>query len=1793
MKSFYQLFSEHVLRCPDAIAVQDEHESLTYIQLDRRSIQLASYLQSHLITKGSRVALLMNRSVDLVVSMLAVARMGAAYIPLDPTFPAERLIRMLTDSQADLVITKDDFTGIDIERLKQTNQHLDLRQYSAEAFKHEHQFQEVESFANQLAYIIYTSGSTGQPKGVMISHGSLSNFLLSMAKEPGLVQGDLLLSVTTHSFDIFGLEIWLPLITGGQCYLCPDKSVNDAQRLVALIRDLSPALIQATPATWSMLFQAGWTNEEKVKVLCGGDVMPRTLKEHFDRHGCNVWNMYGPTETTIWSTICQLPSGKDISIGKPIDNTQVYVVRDDISLCDTEEPGELCISGMGLAMGYWNNPELTAEKFIDNPFEPGERLYKTGDLAYWDKQGDLMHLGRLDHQVKVQGYRIELGDIEASLDQHLSIESAVVVARKNSTSTQLVAYLVSADGTEAVNRPDAKALKQYLLDRLPAYMVPMFFQYIDSIPLTPNGKVDRKDLSQRSISLRENDVPSVSNITQFIVSEWSSLLDLEGIDDEAVFTEIGGNSIAANAFIIRLNSQFAIEMTLEGLVRYETPKSIANQVQLMIRNGANKCDKRSKNTGSTSLDASQSEAESIGSKDVAIIGMAGRFPGASSLDEFWNNIATGRSVITEAPEDRLFWLKKDTTDNSTPFWGGFISNAFDFDPGHFHISPKEAAIMDPQQRLMLTCVWHALEDARIAPAEFSKNKTGVFIAAAPNAYAERAIRNSDNVGYFATSHLSSMIPGRVSYVFDLIGPSEVVEATCSSSLLAVHRAVKSIREGECEQAIVGGVNLLLSADYHNSYDTMGLLSHDGMTRSFQQDGRGYVRSEAVAAIILKPLHKAIEDGDEIHAVIKGTGVSHGGKASSLAAPNPRAINMALSSALQDSGLPAESIDYLEMHGTGSVIGDNVEFEATNNAYVRQSNNTEYHTLGSLKPVMGHAEVASGMAALFKVILAMRHGVMPAIPGLANSAKSVSGADFHLSDENKAWNKNLRRAGITSYGFGAAAHLILQNASTPHSQNAKPISTLKSDINSYLFVFSARTETQLEVLLDDILSFFKASQDLRALDLAYSLAVARQPMKMRFAVLASSVKELEEQIRCYLHILRAQSDPDHFNLPKFLFCSKGLPGAMGAYVNASGQEASLAIDWVGGGDASFSSLYQDKGAARIALPPYPLQQKTYRLTQHHQVHVSRSSALDTQDNQNKAKRICVIGAGPGGLVMAKSLLEEGQLPTIYESQVQLGGVWNLYQHKNSGVYKTTRFQNSKDTSFFSDFYPEMAKDMFPGVSDVRAYLEAYAEHFDLKRYITLDTRVVSVKQQGEKWKVVVESGGSQRTETYDGVALCAGRYHTPRKARIPGLDNFKGQVIHAGQYYDNDLFKGKRVLVVGNGVSGMDIAGEASKVADKVFWSIRSKKFILPRMVGFLPNDFVSPAYLLMPERDRAQRNLDRLEQAVPDYHSSMQGSGMMPSLEEFRVHPFIHINEEVAGLVDSGRITTLYGQVEQFNETSCIHEDRSQVIADIDIVVLCTGYDTRGGMRCLEGIDPAKDFAMGLFYREEPMLFNQSALQEIGVIGTFPYLEIVSRWYAQVASGNYRLSQTELSNQVDPNAIIMVPVTCLIIGIKLGLVPDPRKAFKSFWSYLASPCFPAQYRLYGAHTSAKATDVLERSRKRAFIDDEAREPEILNVKLRIIAGLGDEAMGYLHEIGEISAEEYSEAKALASEAITLDWDSQFLHPIAPSKGQLGQPNAIDPSTIRFHELARRLANKELSAQDFVKELELQVTEATL
>jgi len=577
-KCIFQLFEEQVLKTPERTAISDDKNKVTYTALNEKANKLARYLHKSGAVEGSLVAICIERSTDLLVALLAIQKAGCTYIPLDPIYPKDRLALILEDGNPVVLLTEKKL----LENLPETA--------AKNVFIEETTAYQDESGTNtnyavspdMVAYLIYTSGSTGKPKGVQIQHRALVNFIASMAKQPGIRPEDVLLAVTTISFDIAGLEMYLPVICGATIFVASQETSMNPDLLIQKIEENKATILQATPVTFRMLNSAEWKGARNLKILCGGEAMPKELAYDLVGKCGELWNMYGPTETTVWSTVEKVEVDENdktgyINLGKPIDNTFIYVLNTEFQPVPIGYPGELFIGGDGLAKGYFNLPEMTRDKFLPDPFSnrPGARMYRTGDLVQQTEEGKLEFLNRVDSQVKIRGFRIELGEIESALTQYPTISDNVVLVREDTPGDKrLVAYIIKKENQET----DLSDLRQFLKTKIPDYMVPVAYVFIDQFPLTPNGKIDRKALPSPMETVQQEEKAYVAPTTETekkLAEIWAEVLKIKRVSIDENFFEIGGHSMLAVTLMVKIEKVLGVRLPLAVLFDHSTIQDMA------------------------------------------------------------------------------------------------------------------------------------------------------------------------------------------------------------------------------------------------------------------------------------------------------------------------------------------------------------------------------------------------------------------------------------------------------------------------------------------------------------------------------------------------------------------------------------------------------------------------------------------------------------------------------------------------------------------------------------------------------------------------------------------------------------------------------------------------------------------------------------------------------------------------------------------------------------------------------------------------------------------------------------------------------------------------------------------------------------------------------------------------------------------------------------------------------------------------------------------------------------------
>jgi amino acid adenylation domain-containing protein len=1502
------------------------------------------------------VGICIERSLDMLIGLLGILKAGGAYVPLDPNYPQERISYMLKDANVHILLTHSSLMKGPLSFLSQQpklKQRQSLAIISLDTdWKHisQHPSQNLMSGVQpeNLAYIIYTSGSTGKPKGVQIPHRALVNFLTAMKQKPGLTAQDILLAVTTISFDIAGLELYLPLLVGAKIILASHEVAASGQLLGRLMKTAGVTVMQATPATWYLLLASQWEGNPKLKVLCGGEALPNKLANQLLEKVDAVWNMYGPTEATIWSTVYQVSKNQETSdtpesIGRPIANTQIYILNSHLQPVPIGVAGELHIGGAGLARGYRHRPDLTEERFIAHPFDSnGSRLYKTGDLARYLPDGNLEFLGRIDHQVKVHGFRIELGEIEAVLNRHAGVYQSVVVVDKSQVGglskedKRLVAYVVpdqnyqntaeeSEDNkshdqqiaqwqqlwdmaycqdsshtdptfnisgwndsytgapipenemrewlettvtriittcqpkrvleigcgtglllfriaphcdyycgsdiapaalryideqmeqlagewshvnlregsaehfddlkpaefdtiiinsvvqlfpsieylaqviekaltvlkptgsifigdvrslplleafhasiqlqrvpdelsketlqyrtrksrvqegqmaiapnffialkqrlpqisqveiqlrqghahnemtqfrydavlhigkqahsspiephwldwqTEQVtlasvqkyltesqpllfgiqNIPNARlgkeikllellqseqgpatvgeiqqalqqleqhsiepqtwwdlsqelpytayitwaesrkgcidvifqqqdmapfplfqrevanldvvpltnyannplqgqltsqlepALRRFLKEQLPDYMVPSAFVILEKMPLTPNGKVNR-----RALPAPEKTRPTLSTqlamprseTEQTIAKVWQEVLQLEMVGTQDNFFELGGNSLHLTQVHNQLTDLFGAELSVVQLFQYPTIQSLAQHLA-----------GPSKTAPKPDLPppVTRPKTAHTTSNEIAIIGLAGRFPGAHDVETFWQNLRDGIESISFFSENELEVV--DPTLLAEPNYvkaGASLPDIDQFDASFFGYSAREAEMMDPQHRMFLECAWEALESAGLNP-EIYPGLIGVYAGSGMNTYLMNNVHPNQKFFPMRTFLESSsnlqvrlangadFLTTRVSYQLNLTGPSVNIQTAGSTSLVAVHNAGQSLQHGECDMALAGGISITVPQKVGYLYQEDMICSPDGHCRAFDARAQGTVFGSGCGIVVLKLLSQALEDGDQIHAVIKGSAINNDGALKvGYTAPSVEGQTQVVSEALARANVEAKTISYVEAHGTGTKMGDPIEIMALTQAFRQHTQEKGFCAIGSVKTNIGHLIEASGISGLIKTVLALKYKQLP--PSLhfqqPNPNIDFANSPFYVNTTLSEWKTKdfPRRAGVSSFGMGGTnAHLILEEA--PKSTQTQKHTSKQDERPLHILTLSAKSDNAIKELAQRYVSHLDTHAEISLADMCFTANTGRKHFEHRLAVIADSTQQLREQL----------------------------------------------------------------------------------------------------------------------------------------------------------------------------------------------------------------------------------------------------------------------------------------------------------------------------------------------------------------------------------------------------------------------------------------------------------------------------------------------------------------------------------------------------------------------------------------------------------------------------------------------------------------------------------------------------------
>ena len=1102
--ALHELISRQARATPGAVAVIDCDQTQTYAQLECKSEQLANHLAANGIGKGDLVGICCNRDVDLVSLLVGIMKAGAGYVPLDPDYPADRLSFMIENADVQhIVVHSDQLSLVEKHQVPTTIVDCDWAAVESAPARRPVDIDPV----TDIAYVIYTSGSTGKPKGVLVPHRGVVNMLWSMIEWPGFTADDRILATTTLSFDISVAEMFLPLVAGGSVAVVDRQTARDTFALVDAMKKFDVNFMQATPAMWRMIVEADFDGGQNMKFITAGEPLPRDLiRPMLDRCG-EVWNLYGPTETTVYSTGTKVTTDEGaILIGAPVANTQIYIVDEQDQLCAPGTPGELLIAGEGMTSGYLNRPQLNAEKFCK---WNGIDVYRTGDLARLTNDGQIDHMGRIDNQIKFNGHRIELEEIDAAMAMQPGVRQAATVLREDREGDKrLVGYLLP----EAGSVPDIHGIRNEIAKALPDYMVPGVIVSIDEFPYTPSGKLDRKSFPPPSTArpdiATEFDSPK-SPAEKQLAGIWAQVLQLDQVGVNDNFFELGGNSIRAVKVVARVKNEMSLSVTGAEFFDNPTIKSFLGltqkKQQLLDKITSQKC---------TSNEGSDSSGQ------FAIVGMAARMPGAQNLDQFWDNLINGRESIKFFTNDELDATldPRETGDPNYVAARGVIEEADHFDARFFRTPPRAAEMTCPQQRIMLELAWTALEDAGIIP-EKSSDTIGVWAGTYSTSYfINNVLTNPDLVkqtGEFQAGVLNEKdyIATRVAHSLNLTGPAINVNTACSTSLVALIEACKSIDAGHCDIAIAGGASVTFPQNSGHLHQTGSIFSPDGHCRPFDAKGAGTLFSDGAGVVVVRRLEDAIENGDRVYAVVKGFGINNdGGEKASFSAPSIEGQAKAIAMAQNMAGVSPETIGYIEAHGTATPIGDPIEVTALKTVFESKTDRKQFCAIGSVKSNIGHTVAAAGIAGLIKAAMSLHDEKIPATLHFENPNPQIDfeNSPFKVCDLLTPWNRSdqPRRAGVSSFGVGGTnAHILLEEA--PKASESRQIESGSNELPVCIVPVSGKSE---EALLGNVDSLAKSVEqcvndaDLTLDQIAQTLQLGRDEFAWRAAVVSDGIAD---------------------------------------------------------------------------------------------------------------------------------------------------------------------------------------------------------------------------------------------------------------------------------------------------------------------------------------------------------------------------------------------------------------------------------------------------------------------------------------------------------------------------------------------------------------------------------------------------------------------------------------------------------------------------------------------------------------
>jgi amino acid adenylation domain-containing protein len=1112
-KSAHHLFEEQVARTPDALALVWHDQRLSYRELNHRADQLARYLRKQGVGAEKFVGVCLERSAESAVSVLGVLKAGGACLLLDPRAGKDELEFSLEEVRPQLLLTQ--------ERLAR-----DLSEWRDRILRVDSQWTDVEREVpgdseskvapESLAYLLGSRGSDGNFRAITHTHEALSNGLLWMQHAFRLSDLDRVLHNASAGSEVGLWELLSPLLVGATVVIAQPGQETNCAYLARLVCEHDVTTAHFAPSLLENFVDEVGACGSLRRVLCSGEPLSRDLRERFDeRLGGELHYLYTPQELAVGAAhwACGRDDGGVAPAGRPIANTQMYVLDASMQPVPVGVEGHLYIGGAGVARGYLNSPDITAERFIPDPFNgrAGSRLAQTGEVGRYRADGAIEHSGRAGRRLKVKGYELELLDVEAQIRLCPGVSRAAVVATDHALKgKRLIAYIVPVRGF-ASGDALVSAVRTFLRERLPDYALPSAYISLAALPLRADGRLDRFTLPKPDSERPETEsafVPPATATEHTIAAVWQEYLGIESVGLNDNFFDLGGHSLLLAQLHIKLSELFGDSLSVIDLFRYPTVSALAQYLNELQPNRTDRSAATSPQETPRPVPVEEEPLQTtadLPANAVAIIGMSARLPGCRDVAEFWEKLKDGVELISSFSDQELAQAGVSAqlmNDANYVKASAFLDDPDLFDAAFFGIQPREAEAMDPQQRQFLECAWAALEDAGYDSDQYD-GRIGVYAGVGMNTYLPIVVSNPElmqAVGGFQVmlANDKDFLPTRVSYKLNLRGPSVAVQTACSTSLVAVHLACRSLLDDECDIALCGGVTVRgTRAGY--LYQEGGITSPDGHCRAFDSRAAGTVPGNGVGIVVLKRLRDALTDGDRIDAVILGSAINNDGSLKvGFTAPSIEGQAEVIAQAQSKAGVTPDTITYVEAHGTGTALGDPIEVAALTQAFRLATQKKSYCALGSLKTNFGHLDAAAGVCGLIKAVLALKHKTLP--PSLhyesANPKIDFPATPFFVNTTLKKWETNgaPRRAGVSSFGIGGTnAHVVLEEA--PESQ-PRPAAD-----ETQLILLTARTEPALEAMTANLRGHLQNHPDLNLRDLAYTLQVGRRSFEYRRALVA--------------------------------------------------------------------------------------------------------------------------------------------------------------------------------------------------------------------------------------------------------------------------------------------------------------------------------------------------------------------------------------------------------------------------------------------------------------------------------------------------------------------------------------------------------------------------------------------------------------------------------------------------------------------------------------------------------------------